>query len=93
MAEPVDGRPSYDPAFLRARREAAWILLAWAACLVWTVGYSAWAGYAVPPEAVTLTFGMPSWVFWGVAFPWVAATAFSVWFGLRYLADDDVQQP
>ncbi len=81
---------SLDPTFVNARREAWLILCAWVVCLIWTVGYSAVAGYGVLPEEVSIILGMPSWVFWGVLVPWVAATLFSVWFSLAYIADDDL---
>ena len=81
-------KEEHDHTFLNARKEAWLILLAWAVCLVWTVGYSAWAGYA--PGEITLIFGMPGWVFWGVLFPWLIATGFSVWFGLFYMSDDEL---
>ena len=80
----------FDPVFLNARREAWLILIAWVVCLIWTVGYSAVAGYGVLPEEVSIILGMPSWVFWGVLTPWIAATLFSVWFGLAYMTDDDL---
>jgi len=83
-------KPSYDPVFLNARREAFYILLAWVVCLIWTVGYSAVAGYDVPPEQLSVILGLPAWVFWGVFVPWIAATLFSVWFGLVYIADDEL---
>lgn len=85
--------PPFDPTFLNARREAGLILCAWAVCLLWTVGYSALAGYKPPSDPITLVLGMPSWVFWGVLAPWVAATLFSIWFGLAYIADDDLDAP
>lgn len=92
MAKP-DASPEaarFDPFFLNARREAVIILIAWAVCLIWTVGYSALAGYGVDPDQVSIILGMPSWVFWGVLVPWIAATVFSVWFSLVYIADDDL---
>lgn len=79
----------YDPTFLHARKEAWLILLAWAVSLIWTVGYSTFAGFEA--TELTLVWGMPSWVFWGVVFPWGAATVFSVWFGLYYMADDELE--
>ncbi len=82
--------PRFDPTFLHTRREAWLILAAWLVCLVWTVGYSAVAGYGSPTEEIPITLGMPSWVFWGVLVPWGTATVFSVWFGLFYMADDDL---
>lgn len=91
MAKP-DG-PSqaarFDPFFLNARREAVIILIAWAVCLIWAVGFSALAGYDVDSDQVSIILGIPDWVFWGVLVPWIAATVFSVWFSLVYIADDD----
>ena len=43
---------SLDPTFVNARREAWLILCAWVVCLIWTVGYCAFAGYDVPPEQI-----------------------------------------
>jgi len=74
----------YDPSFLRARHEAILILIAWAVFLIWTVGYSALAGYTDS----SLLLGMPRWVVLGILLPWVAATLFSVWFSLYYMTDD-----
>ncbi len=75
-----------DAAFRRARREAAIILVAWGVCLAWTIGYSHFFGY--DRSHLQLLWGMPSWVVVGVLFPWVAATAFSVWFSLRCIRDE-----
>jgi hypothetical protein len=88
-----DPEISYASTFLHARREALLILLAWLVCLVWTVGYSALAGYNVSAEEMKLVLGMPAWVVWGVAMPWIAATLFSVWFGLFYMKNDALEEP
>lgn len=90
MAQPESTKPPFDPVFINARREAWWILAAWVVCLVWTVGYCALWGYNLPPDQIRTILGMPSWVVWGVLGPWIAATLFSVWFGLIYIADDDL---
>jgi hypothetical protein len=79
-----------DPLYLNSRREALLILVAWAVCLMWTVTYCYCFGYYVAGEAIVMTLGMPSWVFWGVLVPWFLATVFSIWFGLCYMADDDL---
>ncbi len=78
-----------DPSFFRARREAVIILVAFVAFMAWTVGYCALFGYGTASGPQALVLGMPSWTVWGVVAPWVAATLFSVWFGLRYIVDDD----
>ena len=78
----------YSKAYLNARKEAWIILLAWFACLVWTVGYSAFTGYGADGATLALVWGMPAWIVWGVLLPWVCATLFSVVFALWYIADD-----
>ncbi len=78
----------YSKAYLNARREAWVILLAWLVCLVWTVGYSAFAGYGIDGTTLSLVWGMPGWIVWGVLLPWVSATVFSVVYALRFIADD-----
>ncbi len=84
---PAASDPSASPqsggGFLRARREAALILASWAACLLWTIVYSHLYGYQAGP--VPLVLGIPSWVFFGILVPWVAATVFSVWFSLCWM--------
>ncbi len=88
-----NGRNRYRREFLRARREAWLILAAWAACLLWTVGYSGVTAYGTAAGAAPLVLGMPAWVVWGVLAPWVAAVLFSVWFSLRFMTDEDFAEP
>ncbi len=63
------------------------MVASWVACLLWSLGYSHFFGYGVAD--ITLVLGMPSWVFYGILLPWVAATAFSVWFSLCYMQDEE----
>ena len=56
--------------------------------MAWTVPYCYLFGYDNDPETIRITLGMPSWVLWGVAVPWLAATVFSCWFALCYMKDD-----
>jgi hypothetical protein len=85
-----DSEPEWlDPAVRHARREAVVVLIAFAVCLVWSVGWCYLWGYDEPAEGqVAKVLGMPSWVFWGVLVPWLAADVFGVWFCFFYLADD-----
>ena len=75
--------------FLESRREATLILLSWAAFLVWSVGYCAFRGYGRDVDSLETVLGMPDWIFWGVLIPWLAATAFSIWFGIFFMKDDE----
>lgn len=81
------GSLELDPVFLNSKREA-WIILGlWGAMLLWAVPYCYINGFqaGLDPEEVELTFGLPSWVFWGIAFPWLVADVFTIWFCLLYM--------
>ena len=75
-----------DPKFLRARKEAFFVLLSWAVCMVWTISLSYFLGYKEGP--ITIVAGFPLWVLVGVIIPWIGATIFSVWFSLKYMRDE-----
>ncbi|MEX0701925.1 MAG: hypothetical protein WD069_07500 [Planctomycetales bacterium] len=81
-----------DPVYLHSRREARVIFGLWAACLAWTVTYCYLHGFAGHVEASDLetVWGVPSWVFWGIAVPWLLADAFTIWFCFCYMQDDDL---
>ncbi|MEZ6067752.1 MAG: DUF997 family protein [Planctomycetaceae bacterium] len=89
ISEPPD-----DPVFLHARREAIVILLVWAACFAWTVPYCYLNGYGAPTdgEPIPLVIGMPAWVFWGVAVPWLVGGLVSIGLCLFYIEDDDLAE-
>ena len=92
-ASPPDASPvEYDPTFLHSRKEAIIIFCVWAVALVWAVPYCYFYGYAslASPESLQTVWGIPNWVFWGVAFPWLLADLFTVWFCFFYMADDDL---
>mgnify|MGYP006969422206 CR=1 FL=1 len=83
-------RATLDPVVKHGRREAAVILLVWFSSLVWTIGYTQTYGYEVPEGGVATVLGMPAWVFWGVALPWVLATLFNILFAVFFMANDDL---
>lgn len=85
----------YDPVFLHSRREAVIIFGVWIVALVWAVPYCYLNGYLdsgarVDPESLRTVWGIPSWVFWGIAVPWLAADVFTIWFCFCYMQDDDL---
>lgn len=87
-------RPT-DAVLRHARREALVIFAAWTSCAIYCCSYSYFFGYIRPdrplgPGDVRPTFGMPSWVFWGVMVPWVVAAAFTLAFVAFGMADDDL---
>ena len=89
LAEP-DNRMRFDPVYVHASREAIVLLVAFALFLVWTLSVCVWLGYRESDAPVPLTWGMPSWVFWGVAIPWLAANIFTVSFAV-WMKDDPLE--
>ncbi len=86
--------PKYDPFFLASRREAACIFCVWLVCLLWSISYCYMFGYAQPeqPEQLALVLGVPSWVFFGVALPWLAADVFTIWFSMCVIRDGELDE-
>ena len=41
-------------------------------------------------EDLETVSGFPAWVFWGVALPWLVATAWTIFFALRVMEDEEV---
>lgn len=84
-----------DPVLIHARREALIIGLVWLSCTVYSCSYSYLYGYIRPghplgPADIHPVLGMPSWVFWGIIFPWFLCALFTFWFAGFYMADDDL---
>jgi hypothetical protein len=79
-----------DPTFLHARREAIVIFLVWCVALVWSISICYWLGYGAAATHLATIWGVPAWVFWGIAAPWAVAVVFSLWFCFRYMVDDDL---
>ena len=76
----------------QSRRELWFILLTWLGCCVWVIAYCAVNGYHLNPEEGSTVFGFPSWVFWGVALPWMFANVVTFWFCLRFLKNEDDEE-
>ena len=83
--------PSLEKSFKRSRREAGWILIAWLVFAVWVVGYCRAFAYENPGGDVATVMGMPSWIFWGIALPWFAATVFTIFFATWVMEDHPLE--
>lgn len=91
--ESVDAGQQYelDPTFVNSRREAIVIFFSWFVALCWTIPYCYYNGYNIAdPADMPTTFGIPSWIVWGVAAPWLAADLFTTWFCFRFMKDDEL---
>lgn len=83
-----NGPKRLDPVYVSSRREAIQILAIWGCCLLWTIGYSRWAGYHISPGELSTVLGMPSWVMWGIVVPWIAAGAATIGFALFVIEEN-----
>ncbi len=81
----------YDPAYINSLRELYVMGRLWVASLVWSMGYCAIFAYRSPDanEPVTIIWGVPSWVMWGIALPWIVSSVATIWFALFYIREDD----
>ena len=69
------------------------LLVAFLVFLAWTVGVAKWLGYGTDPRIIDArVWGLPSWVFWSVLVPWLAATLFTFWFAWFFMKNDDLGQ-
>ena len=82
-----------DPVFASSLREFKWILLIWLVFFLWVIGYCYAFGYPDPETPLVTVIGMPSWVFWGIFLPWIAATLASTWFALTQIKDHPLPDP
>jgi hypothetical protein len=91
---PSDAEPlPLDPVFLQSRRELAVIVLLFLGFFAWSVGTCYAWGYMPAEsagEAVSMTWGMPTWFVWGILFPWLAVDVAALWFCFFYMKDDDL---
>lgn len=88
-----DGQPiEYDPVFLNSRREAIVIFFIWFVAMLWAVPVSYIFGYVdvTDPGSFSTTWGIPTWLFWGILVPWIAADIVTTWFCFCYMKDDDI---
>jgi Protein of unknown function (DUF997) len=84
-----------DPVYLHTRREAIVIASLWLLALLWAVPYCYLYGYhsvSDPAELQTI-WGIPTWVFWGIAFPWLVCDVIAIGLCLFYIKDDDLGEP
>jgi hypothetical protein len=79
-----------DPIVSTARREALVVALIFICAMSYSVLYCYWNGYHRPPESLSLVFGVPDWVFWGVVAPWMICLLLSFWFGSTFMHDAEL---
>jgi uncharacterized membrane protein len=76
--------------FRQARRELRFQLTAWCLFALWVVGFCGYTAFDAERSDVTTILGMPGWVFWGIAVPWIGAFVVTVYFSGWYMQDTDL---
>ncbi len=76
--------------FRQAQRELRFQLTTWAVFAAWVTGWCGANAFDARSADVTTTLGMPDWVLWGIAVPWVIAFAVTVWFATRVMQDTEL---
>lgn len=86
------GLSTPDPVFVNSRRDAMVIFLVWLVALLWAVPCCWVLGYSpeFDPSRFSTIWGIPTWVFWGIAVPWLVADVFTIWYCMWKMADDDL---
>ncbi|MEM6277978.1 MAG: DUF997 family protein [Verrucomicrobiota bacterium] len=78
--------------FRQSRKEFLCMIGIWAFFAVWTMTCNSILAPLREGEEVPLLFGMPEWVVWGVALPWVLALSVTIWFALRFMKDTELEE-
>jgi len=76
--------------FRQARRELRFQLTTWALFALWVVGYCGYTAFDAERADVPTILGMPSWVLWGIALPWLLAFVVTVYFSGWYMQDTEL---
>ena len=89
---PPDQQNVDASAVTQSLREAKWIMVIWFLSSLWTIGYCWLYSYEpIDPTRIQIVFGLPSWVFWGVAVPWLLTTLVSILFAIWGIQEDDLR--
>ena len=73
-------------------KEVKYLLLAWLFFASWVLIYCGFEAYGQDHEDVKITFGMPSWVFWGIAVPWICSIIYTIYFSLFVMKDNHLEE-
>ena len=89
---PTTDPTAVDPVYLHSRRETIVIIFLFIGFLAWSITACYSLGYQLPTETEPLstTWGMPTWVFWGIFIPCIAVDIVAVWFCFFFMKDDDL---
>ena len=81
-----------DSDLKKTLKEVKYLLLAWLFFASWVLIYCGFEAYGQDHEDVKITFGMPSWVFWGIAVPWICSIIYTIYFSLFVMKDNEHEE-
>ena len=81
-----------DKDLKQTKKEVKILVLAWFFFASWVLIYCGFKAYSQDQEYVKIVFGMPSWVFWGIAVPWICSIVFTIYFSLFVMKDNDHEE-
>lgn len=81
-----------DPTLIHARREFRVALCVVVAVIGWTITVCATDGFAGAGGSPVLLFGLPRWAVLGILLPWAFMLGMNYWFGLWFVAEDDLSR-
>ena len=85
-----------DPVFVNSLRETFVIISLFLFFMCWSVCVSFFMGneknYLVEnTENLSLVWGMPSWVFYGIFLPWMLVNLIGIWFCFGFMKNDNLE--
>ena len=92
MPEPAQ-RADIGASYRQSKREMYWMVGTWVVFFIWVNGYGILNGYtAGDVQPVPVVLGIPRWIFFGYLLPLLAADVFTLWFCLRYMKDEPMEE-
>ena len=86
-------RPDTGASYRQSKREMFVMVGLWLVMGIWVIGYGSQAAYLAESETPLRTvLGMPRWVFFGWVCPLLVANMFTLWFCLRFMKDEPMEE-
>jgi len=76
--------------YKNSRREALIIVLFSLGVMIFILAYCYQNGLPPQSKELTLIWGIPTWVFWGIIIPWGVCNIFTAWFCFRVISIDEL---
>lgn len=89
----ASSKPDIGASYRQSKRELFVMIGAWVVMGLWVLGYNSQAAYGAETEGpVKMLFGLPRWTVIGWLLPLLLANAFTIWFCLRFMQDEPMEE-